>query len=117
VDCNQGELTTGRCAPDPVTDPDGYRAATTSCLTVGSRYSDCDGPEDCASGQYCVFAGNQLAGVCRAEPAPEPAACCFTCDAPPVCTLCWSDEDCPAGYSCAPNGASPNNVGGCRVAE
>ena len=116
VDCTMVEITLGRCAPDPDRDPSGYAAATANCLGVGTRYSDCDGPEDCAHGQYCVVAGNQVGGQCQAEPAPEPASCCFTCDATPVCTLCWVDNDCPMGFLCGPVSAAPNDVGGCRPA-
>ena len=119
VVCNHGETATALCAPDPDEDPSGYQAATAACTTVETRYSDCDGPEDCANGEYCAYGGTaQTFGAkCQSEPAPEPAFCCFTCDAMPVCTLCWNDTDCPVGYLCTPNLGSPNNVGGCRVAD
>ncbi|HTQ04639.1 MAG TPA: hypothetical protein VMI54_12315 [Polyangiaceae bacterium] len=117
VDCNQGEITVGLCAPNPQADPPGYKAATASCLTLGAQYSDCDGPEDCDADEYCVLAGDHAGGVCQTTPAPDPATCCFTCDAPPVCTLCWLDSDCPFGFTCTPEPDAPNDVGGCIAAQ
>lgn len=116
VDCDTGALTVGRCTPDPNRDPAGYQAAVADCLRTPS-YSDCDGPEDCVAGEYCVIANNRVNGQCQTDPAPNPATCCFSCDATPVCTLCWIDNDCPMGFLCAPTtGGAPNDVGGCQPA-
>jgi len=116
LDCTMAEITLGRCAPDPERDPNGYASATASCLGIGPNYSDCDGPEDCGAGEYCVVANATTLGRCQAAPAPEPATCCFTCDAGPVCTFCWVDNDCPMGFLCQPASGAPNHVGGCRPA-
>jgi hypothetical protein len=117
VDCNEGEIYEALCAPDPDQDPSGYRAATAACLTI-LGYTECDGPEDCAKGEYCAYnSGANYGAKCQSEPATAPASCCFICDATPVCTLCWNDTDCPVGYLCMPAPGAPNGVGGCRVAE
>ncbi len=116
VDCSVGERTRTVCAPDPNRDSAGYQAAVANCFGTTLNYSDCDGPEDCSQGEYCVIANGRVSGQCQTEPAPNPAACCFTCDAPPVCTLCWIDNDCQMGFLCAPTNGTPNDVGGCQPA-
>jgi hypothetical protein len=116
VECDTGEITLGRCTPNPDKDPTGYQTAVASCLSVGTHYGDCDGPEDCPHGEYCVVAGLPTIAQCQTDPAPPPATCCFTCDALPACTLCWIDNDCPMGFLCVPVSGSPNNVGGCQPA-
>jgi hypothetical protein len=117
VACYLGTITLGRCAPNPQQDPAGYQAATSGCVDADANYSDCDGPEDCSEGDYCVVAAGREGGRCQADAAPEPTSCCFSCDAPPVCTLCWIDNDCPMGFLCTPTDGAPNDVGGCRPAE
>jgi hypothetical protein len=120
--CEKAEGTVARCAPDPDEDPDGYHAAMAGCMDANSaQFSDCDGPEDCKSGEYCVYGAKpgQFGAQCTTEselPDPVTQFCCFTCDALPECTLCWSDEDCPEAQLCTPVDAS-GGVGGCRVAD
>lgn len=117
VDCALGASSVGLCAPNPDEDAEAYRAAVAGCRGVGSDFSDCDGPEDCASGEYCVVADGRTSGRCQSEPGSELATCCFSCDAPPICTLCWIDNDCPMGFLCSPTDGAPNDVGGCRAAD
>jgi hypothetical protein len=105
------------CVPDSASDPAGYQAATASCDFV-TELTDCDGPEDCAKGEYCVFGLHNLAAsFCSPDPAPEPEACCFTCDTVVPCTLCWTSADCAAGNLCAPTAGSPQAIGGCQTAN
>jgi len=116
VSCEQGDTYVGLCTPDPDADPAGYEAATASCASV-LRYSECDGPEDCAASEYCAYTTGSIGAHCVTEaelPNPVTANCCFTCDAGPVCTLCWNDADCPEALSCVGNPAAPRHVGGCR---
>lgn len=79
----------------------------------------CDDPADCADGEYCVFARGGMGGaVCSTEPVVDPPlSCCFTCDAIPVCTLCRTEDDCPATFICVAAPGAPNGLGGCRLAE
>jgi hypothetical protein len=117
VECDSGEdLVSEICTPSPTKDPSGYAAATASCLIVRSWF-DCDGPEDCPHGEYCVLAPDRIGGQCQTDPAPDPATCCFTCDiSRPMCTLCWVDNDCQMGFLCTPTEGAPNDVGGCQPA-
>ena len=110
------------CAPDPELDQAGYdaRVEEAGCLAVYPQ-RECDGPEDCTSGEYCVYGAKpgQFGAACTTEselPDPVTQFCCFTCDAFPKCTLCWTDEDCPEAQLCAPVDAS-GGLGGCRVAD
>lgn len=118
VSCRSGVAYSGRCVPDPDRDPAGYDAGIGGCDSVAS-YTDCDGPEDCGASEYCAytFAGPVGAHcVTSAQlPAATPSPCCFTCDALPVCTLCWTDADCPTPQHCAPQGGAPRGVGGCQL--
>jgi hypothetical protein len=120
--CNTGEGIFGLCTPDPVRDPDGYQAATATCPGgITDTYTDCDGPEDCPSGKYCVVGAMPylLGGLCITEaefPPTAPGSCCYSCDALPVCTLCWTDTDCPPTMLCLTTGV-PNGLRGCRVPD
>jgi hypothetical protein len=90
------------CVPHPVRDPDGYAAATAGCLPT-TIYDDCDGPEDCASGEFCVAREAQDGFMrCRSMPAMDLGSCCFSCGAPTSCTLCRTSDDCPDERSCEP---------------
>ncbi len=82
------------CAPDPELDEAGYdaRVEEAGCLAVNPAW-ECDGPEDCALGKYCV-ASNDLSypmGACVSA---------LPCEAPPSCVICRSDNDCPGRSSC-----------------
>jgi hypothetical protein len=100
VICSMPEGAEWRCVPHPVTAPEAYETATASCEPVPFNYSECDGPEDCPSDQYCVAAeGADGRQRCRSAPAVRPF-CCFTCNALVNCTLCRNDGDCPEGEAC-----------------
>lgn len=120
ISCQETETAySARCAPDPEVDPDGYAASSADCIGV-PRYSTCDGPEDCPDGTYCAYLPSEFGPHCVTQeglPMAERATCCFTCDATPVCTLCWNDGDCPATLICVPQPASPRGVGGCRIPD
>jgi len=80
----------------------------------------CAGPEDCMPGEYCVYSEESRGKpICQAEPEVGTMAnCCFSCDAFPVCTLCWEEEDCPATFICVHSVGQPQDgPGGCRLAE
>jgi hypothetical protein len=82
------------CAPDPALDPDGYlaRIDQVGCLADNPAF-ECDGAEDCASGERCVADRAQTypSGACAAE---------LPCEAPYACVICRSDDDCPSPSSC-----------------
>jgi hypothetical protein len=128
--CAAGELcaacwvphvtTTLQCVPDPRRDPEGY-AATDASHCISQGYIDCDGPEDCAPSQYCVYGAVGLAygAQCGEQPLESDSNCCFDCDSIvlPWCILCASDADCPAGNVCVPPPAGYlPDAGGCEPA-
>ena len=86
---------------------------------MSSTGMECDEPEDCAEGEYCVYPkGGKGRAVCSSEPVVDPPiSCCFTCDSIPVCTLCRTEDDCPETFICVPAPGAPNGLGGCRLAE
>ncbi len=102
------------CVPDPARDPNGYATATADCTST-DLVAECDGPEDCAKGEYCVSGPSGKALRCSpAEPGMTPLDCCLPCfEAGTSCTLCWTDADCPAGESCTAKQVWTNDVGGC----
>jgi hypothetical protein len=108
-----------RCAPDPDKDSAGYQTATADCIEV-VRYLECDGPEDCEAGEYCAILDRTvLSPHCvREEDLPDPlfADCCYVCDWF-MCTLCWSDADCPETQVCLEQVGALRGVGGCRPPE
>jgi hypothetical protein len=107
----EGASTSERlCVPHPIDDPMGYASATTACRTT-TVFNDCDGPEDCAAGEYCV-AREGVDGFqrCRSMPSTE-LSCCFSCGALTDCTLCNTTEDCPDGEVCEP---ATSELMGCR---
>jgi hypothetical protein len=118
VTCRLGEVDyTSFCAPDPDKDPNGYETATEDCIEE-PRYSDCDGPEDCPQGKYCAYTTSNFRAHCVTESdLPTVSTCCFTCDAAPICTLCWNDSDCPEALVCVQAPVAPRGVGGCRVPQ
>jgi hypothetical protein len=100
VSCGMPQGAEWLCAPHPVTSPQAYATAIASCSPAPYGYNECDGPEDCASDQYCVSKeGDDGRQRCRSTPAP--GHCCFTCNALVDCTLCRDDGDCPDGESCS----------------
>jgi hypothetical protein len=108
-----------RCTPDQEGDPDGYAQAIKDCQMV-NELAQCDGPEDCPADEHCVYTEESRGRpVCETEPEVGVGArCCFSCDAQPVCTLCWSDADCPETFICVRNAGQPaDGPGGCRLAE
>jgi hypothetical protein len=90
------------CVPHPVTEPAAFAEATSQCEPPPNEYRECDGPEDCSPGRFCVAKEGGADGGqrCRDEPSPVSGSCCFTCGALPNCTLCRDDGDCPDGRSC-----------------
>ncbi|WP_437934852.1 hypothetical protein [Sorangium sp. So ce341] len=87
---------------------------------------ECDGPEDCANGEYCVAMRNIILNIqCSPDPGPPPVDCsCLGCwdDGHGLlrsCTLCRSDADCGAGEVCSSRtvGLWRNDVRGCTPAE
>ncbi|WP_437314123.1 hypothetical protein [Sorangium sp. So ce385] len=120
------------CSPNPEHDPDGYAAATAHCSPSVDEVPEgtyligaCDGPEDCANGEYCVAMRNMLLNLqCSPDPGPPPFDCsCLGCwdegDGLRSCTLCRSDADCGAGEVCSSRtvGLWRNDVRGCSPAE
>lgn len=97
-----------RCVPNPDQDPTGYANATAACETPPYGREDCNGPEDCKAGQYCVAYEGTL---CQAKPSTK-QSCCFFCNAITDCTLCHTNQDCPAGETCEPNQGDDSK--GCR---
>ncbi|HXK20001.1 MAG TPA: hypothetical protein VNG33_19455 [Polyangiaceae bacterium] len=108
VRCLVQNQTPQLCVPSPDQDPTGYAIAIKVCDAPPFGRDDCDGPEDCAAGQYCVAREGTR---CQAEPSTT-SFCCFTCDNIADCTLCHVDQDCPDGETCEPNQAANSN--GCR---
>jgi len=98
-----------RCVPNPDQDPTAYASATAACEAPPFAREDCDGPEDCPTNQYCV--ANQGAR-CQNQPSTQ-HFCCFACNAITNCTLCHSNQDCPAGETCEPNEVADSK--GCRA--
>ena len=120
VGCLVPQLGTGLdCVPDPRREPEAYAASDASHCMFPRGYIDCDGPEDCPPGLYCVLGAVGLAygAQCLQQP-PEPdRSCCFDCDAVvlPLCALCAVDSDCPAGNVCIPPPAGYRpDMGGCE---
>ena len=105
-----------RCVPHPIDQPTGYAAAMADCLNSPTSFDDCDGPEDCAPGEYCVaMEGAQGLSRCRSAPATGLKSCCFACDALTNCTLCKTNADCPASEkTCAPVLSGPASLKGCQ---
>ena len=105
-----------RCVPHPIDQPTGYAAAMADCLNSPTSFDDCDGPEDCAPGEYCVaMEGAQGLSRCRSAPATGLKSCCFACDALTNCTLCKTNADCPASENtCAPVLSGPASLKGCQ---
>ena len=105
-----------RCVPHPIDQPTSYAAALADCLNSPISYDDCDGPEDCAPGEYCVATeGTQGLSRCRSAPATGLKSCCFACDALTNCTLCKTNADCPASEkTCAPVLSGPASLKGCQ---
>ncbi|HVY29566.1 MAG TPA: hypothetical protein VHB79_23565 [Polyangiaceae bacterium] len=92
-----------RCVPHPALDPAGYDDESALCQAP-LRFDECDGPEDCAAGQFCVAREGAKDGFRRCRDAPSTVhSCCFACDALTDCTLCHDSHDCPVGESCQPN--------------
>jgi hypothetical protein len=93
------------CTPDPDLDPDGYQASIeeAGCLAVNPMF-ECDGAEDCASGERCVADSGETyrAGACVAE---------VPCEAPYTCVICRTEDDCPSPSSC---GSEVQSVIGAR---
>jgi hypothetical protein len=117
VSCSVGTLTNGvhRCVPHPVDDPTDYEEAVDDCLTE-PKYEECDGPEDCGSGEHCVAkAGNEGTMRCRSTPAEMDGSCCFACGALVDCTLCRTTTDCPDPQDeCEPVQSGPAGLMGCQ---
>jgi hypothetical protein len=107
---------TTRCVPHPVDDRAGFDEAVEECLSEPTTYEECDGPEDCESGEYCVAAsGPEGLSRCRATPATGFETCCFACNALLNCTLCRTSADCPAERSeCEPVQMGPAGLLGCQ---
>ena len=105
-----------RCVPHPLAQPANYAAAIADCLNSPTSYDDCDGPEDCAPGEYCVaIEGSQGLSRCRSAPATGSKSCCFACNALTNCTLCKTNADCPASEkTCAPVQSGPAGLKGCQ---
>lgn len=98
-----------RCVPNPDQDPTAYASATAACEAPPFAREDCDGPEDCPTSQYCV--ANQ-GTRCQNQPSTQ-HFCCFACNAITNCTLCHSNQDCPAAETCEPNEVADSK--GCRA--
>jgi hypothetical protein len=117
VSCSVGVLTNGvlRCVPHPVDDAAGYDEAVDDCVT-DPRYEECDGPEDCRSGEHCVaVAGPEGTMRCRGMPADTNGSCCFACGALVDCTLCRTAADCPNPQDeCEPVQSGPAGLMGCQ---
>ncbi|HET7539623.1 MAG TPA: hypothetical protein VFK05_07120 [Polyangiaceae bacterium] len=120
------------CAPDPQLDHAGHAAAVAHCpnadtLPEGSfLVGQCDGPEDCANGEYCVakrdIAHYPLLLLCSPAPGLSPIDCsCLGCwyekQGLHSCTLCRQDADCQPGDVCDPGsvGLWNNDVRGCHA--
>jgi hypothetical protein len=102
IDCdNATDLVPRVCVPHPETDPEGFAAETASCGGAPLAY-ECDGPEDCATGERCI-ADPQAPmdplteyryGRCFAGSPP--------CEPDGNCVVCREDADCDPGVQCAP---------------
>jgi hypothetical protein len=107
---------THRCVPHPETDPSSYAEAVAECFAEPTAYEECDGPEDCASGEHCV-AKAEPSGLsrCGSMPATGFETCCFACNALLNCTLCRTSADCPAQRNeCEPVQMGPAGLLGCQ---
>jgi hypothetical protein len=109
IRCLIQSQTLPRCVPSPEQDPTAYASATAACEAPPFARVDCDGPEDCATAQYCVAHEGTR---CQNQPSTM-HFCCFSCDAITDCTLCRSDQDCPNGETCEPNEVADSK--GCRA--
>ena len=107
VRCIAGEDSGFRCVPSQARDPDGFTSATVDCNTI-DPFTECDGPEDCREGEYCVLDGGTH---CANEPLF--GSCCIYCDAPPQCTYCSDDEDCGELGVCMEELGLGEGVGAC----
>jgi hypothetical protein len=96
------------CVPDPDRDPNGYAAQTRDCASVRD-FSDCDGPEDCASGEFCIV-DDARGARCNSEPVLNP---CWGCDLAKG-TFCHVDEQCPVGMHCSGGIGYGENIFGCQ---
>jgi hypothetical protein len=112
--CDAGEQCTScvlgagveyRCVPSQTRDPEGFGQGTADCDTA-TPVIECDGPEDCFDGEYCVSEGPTL---CASEPLF--GSCCLSCGAAPECTFCHVDEDCGEAGVCMP--LAGEEIGGC----
>lgn len=110
IRCTIQDHTVQRCVPNADQDATGFANANADCEYPVYAREDCDGPEDCAAGQYCV--GRQSTR-CEAAPATRPF-CCFYCNAIAECTLCHTTQDCAPGETCEPNDAPGK---GCHRAQ
>jgi hypothetical protein len=134
-DCEAGEVCmfcSGDyfCSPDPARDRAGYMAAAAHCdpgpetvpydtFLLGS----CDGPEDCAVGEYCVATRSpgKMRLQCLRQPATNVTDCsCLACfyEGPigSTCILCREHADCAPGQICVGSaGLWNNDVRGCRT--
>lgn len=88
-----------RCVPDAERDPGGYAEEMTGCELSLPSWVECDGHEDCPSGEFCVSNRNGLICTAAAD-LPAVQSCCPICLVITSCIRCWSDTDCPEGSLC-----------------
>ncbi len=113
------------CVAKPALDPSGYALAVSQCGGTLALIAECDGPEDCPDGQYCVYGQTGRNARCSTTPAVDAIDCCLECfDGMAACTFCHSDTDCPAGQACDSPNAWPDRSGdtdgyskGCKVIQ
>jgi len=97
------------CVPDPDRDPNGYAEQTRDCMSV-RVFRDCDGPEDCASGEFCIVnMADAIGARCDSQPVLNP---CWSCNAVRG-TFCHVDEHCPVGTHCGDVGYG-QDIRGCQ---
>jgi hypothetical protein len=95
------------CVPDPDRDPAGYADQTRDCQSARD-FTDCDGPEDCKSGQFCIVDG--VTPHCSDVPSP---ASCWACNLARG-QFCHVDGDCPSGLICTDDIGFGSGIRGCQ---